>query len=66
MSDLANTALIEEAGNLIDYWEGKLPSELMRADIETHDYESLHRHVSEARVAMYDLEYEPGEVTDVA
>lgn len=64
MSLESNTTLIEEAQEFIDYFEGKLPAEVMRQDIETGDLDSLAYHIGQARAAIFELEYAP-EATDV-
>lgn len=65
MSNQTNSLLIEEALDLVDYFEGKLPAKLIRQDLQNHDLESLQYHVKQARDMMFDLEYRPDEASDV-
>lgn len=48
MSTEVNTQLMERAASMIDYFEGKLPAELIEKDLELNDLDSLYKHVHEA------------------
>lgn len=59
VSNLVNIELMESAAELIDYFEGKLPAELLERDIQNNDLETLAAHVRDARIAQFELEYSP-------
>jgi hypothetical protein len=48
MSNNVNTGLLERASEMIDYFESKLPAQLIEADLASNDLEALHGHVLQA------------------
>jgi len=61
MSQETNSKLLEEARQLIEYWEGTIHAEILRNDIASNDLENLHFHVDDARHEMLALEFNPEE-----
>lgn len=48
MSNHTNTDLYERAVYMIDYFQDKLPAQLIESDIANNDLELLQRHIVEA------------------
>lgn len=48
MSNQVNDEWMERAAEMITYFEGKLPAQVIERDLENHDWESLQVHVKEA------------------
>jgi hypothetical protein len=65
MSVNENSELIELAVHHMDYWTGTIWEKVLAADIERQDLESLAEHIRESAKAMYDKEYNPGEVYEL-
>lgn len=61
MSNQTNSNLLEEARFYTEYFENKLPAQLIGRDIKNKDLESLAVHVKQARDLAFDLEYTPDE-----
>lgn len=62
MSDTVNTELFERAAEAIDYFEGKLPAQLIEKDLERNDLEQLRYHVQAAEGLIAQQEMERGDV----
>lgn len=65
MSSQVNSVLFSRAADCIDYFEGKLPAQLIEQDLKFNDLESLQRHVLLAEAEMSIEEFAPDEVPDV-
>ena len=48
MSNINNDELLERAGVCMEYFESKLPAQVIERDIEQGDLEALRYHVAEA------------------
>ncbi len=48
MSTDINEQLFERAADMIDYFEGKLPAQVIEQDLANNDLEELALHVAEA------------------
>ena len=59
MSIEQNTRLLEEAAELIDYFEGTMIGRVLEAAIDSNDLESLDYQVMQARFMQFDLEFRP-------
>lgn len=59
MSNQTNDNLVEEAMFYMDFFTGTIMEKLMEWDIHTNNMEALYEHVSEARKAAFDIEYQP-------
>lgn len=66
MSTEANTKLLEEAAEMLDYFEGTMTADIIQAQIEANDLDGLYETVRSARFEMLRQEYQPDyeEVTD--
>jgi hypothetical protein len=66
MSNQVNTNLLERASACIDYFERKLPAQIIEADLDRNDLEALELHVNEAEAMIFEAEYRPEhtEMTD--
>lgn len=53
MSNQVNTLLLEQAGDLIDYYEGTYVARVLRRDVEANDLEALKFHVSEYQAQRF-------------
>lgn len=61
MSNQINTALLERAQEMIDYWTGTNWAKTIEQDIKYHDYEALAGHVTAAEQEAWKQEYLPDE-----
>lgn len=52
MSSITNTSWLERAAECIDYFEGKLPAQLIEQDLNSNDLESLQKHVLQAEAEI--------------
>lgn len=52
MSSEPNTILLERAAACIEYFESKMPAQLIEEDLSHKDMESLQRHVAQAEAEM--------------
>lgn len=57
MSNTSNDLLMERAQECIEYFEGKLPANLIEKDIEDNDLGSLSYHVKQAEAEMSRQEF---------
>lgn len=64
MSNQTNDNFVEEAMFYMDFFTGTIMEKLLEWDIHINDMESLYQHLSEARKAAFDIQYQP-EVSDV-
>tara|TARA_R110000868_G_scaffold376886_2_gene642118 strand:+ start:253 stop:492 length:240 start_codon:yes stop_codon:yes gene_type:complete len=66
MSNQVNTNLLERASVCMDYFESKLPAQIIEADLKRNDLEALEVHVKEAENMIFEAEYRPEhtEMTD--
>lgn len=52
MSQTVNSELFERASIVSDYFEGKLPAQVIEKDLERNDLEQLELHIYEAEAIM--------------
>lgn len=55
MSDTANDIIIEQAKEMIDYWQGTVIEKMLRQDLAVQDLDSLSQHTREARQQIDDI-----------
>lgn len=46
MSNQINAQLFERAAEMIDFFEGKLPAQVIEQDLASNDLEALYQHVT--------------------
>lgn len=56
MSHTTNTELLERAAYCIDYFEGKLPAQLIETALDNNDLEMVAAHVAVAESEINDQE----------
>lgn len=62
MEDEVNTELFERAAEMITYFEGKLPAQVLEADLASNDLEALYRHVTDAEALAAQEEFEAADI----
>lgn len=62
MSVDENVKLLDEAAELIDYFDGTMIGRVLESVVDSGDMESLSYQVGQARKVLFDLEYNPGAV----
>lgn len=65
MSNIQNIELLENAAELIDYFEGTTTAKMLEQDLDSNDLEMLSVHVKQARTAQFNAEYNPKEMAIV-
>lgn len=56
MSNEVNDLIIEQAQEMIDYWEGTVIADVLRRDLAVQDLENLSKHTKEAREQIDELD----------
>lgn len=59
MSTQSIVNLMEDASFYLDEWAGTIMQGLLEADLANEDWESLHKHINEARKMSFDRDYHP-------
>lgn len=59
MSNETNSILYQQAAEMIDYFEGKLPAQLIEQALDSGDLVQLNAAVNKAWNEMYKLEFRP-------
>lgn len=62
MSTDINGQLFERAADMIDYFEGKLPAQVIEQDLANNDLEELALHVAEAESIVSQEEFEQSDI----
>lgn len=62
MSNTVNTELLERAALMIDYFLGKMPAQVIEADIDRNDLEALNYHVTYAEAIASQEEIEAADI----
>ena len=62
MEDQVNQQWFERAAEVIDHFEGKLPAEVLEADLDRNDLDALRSHVTEFEAIMAQEEFEASDI----
>jgi hypothetical protein len=62
MSNEINEQLMERAASMIDYYEGKLPAQMIELDLERNDLDALYDHVCAAEAMLAQEEFENADI----
>lgn len=57
MSNNVNSIWFDRAAEMISYWEGKLPAQLIQQDLDNDDLENMQYHILQAEAEASRLEF---------